>query len=132
MKRLLLAFLLIAAIITPASVQAQGSQIGACAYQAGALTSAYKEMLTVSSTAKILTVATYAPTGRPRAVCAVVVVSTNSISWWANGEVPTAASGIISASGVSISIGAVDMPKFQMIRVSSDAEVAVLYFVPVS
>lgn len=131
MKKAILSLLLLAALATSAS--AQGSGVGACAYNAGSLQSAYKEMLTVTNAAKLLTSSTYAPTnGNPRAVCALVVVNTNSISWWSTGAVPTAADGIITGSGVSISIGSVDLAKFQMIRSgASDAEVAVLYFVPV-
>lgn len=133
MKKLLLSLIIIAALVTPASVQAQGSQVGACAYSAGSLVSAYKEMLTVTNAAKLLTAATYAPTnGRPRAVCALIVVNTNSISWWSNGEVPTASDGIITLAAGSISIGSIDLPRFQMIRAgASDAAVAVLYFTPV-
>lgn len=129
MKKLILSLL----VLLAGTASAQSSGMGACGYPASALRSAYKEMLTVSNTATILTAATYKPTGgNPAAVCAVIVVNTNSISWWSNGAVPTSSDGIITTSGNSISIGALDLASFKLIRAgASDSAVAVLYFAPV-
>lgn len=129
MKKLILSLLV---LLLAGTSHAQNSGMGACGYPASALKSAYKEMLTVNG-ATLLTSATYKPTnGDPAAVCAVLVVNTNSVSWWSTGSVPTASDGIITTSGNSISIGALDLARFQMIKAgASNAEVAVLYFVPV-
>jgi hypothetical protein len=87
-------------------------------------------MLTVSSTALPLTVTVYRPgNGAPNAVCALIVSNANSISWWSSGAIPTAGDGIITAAGTPISVGVNDMAQFRMIRVVSDATVAIQYFV---
>lgn len=105
-------------------------------YLPGDMKAAYKEMLTVSNTAKLLTASTYRPastSGQPPAVYALVTVNSNSISWWSSGDTPTSSDGIITLSGGSFWIAQPDFAKFQMIRAgASDAAVAVLYFVPVS
>jgi hypothetical protein len=127
MKKLILSFLLMLACSS--SVLAQGS-VGACPFSASSLKASYKEMITVSTTAKTFTLATWWPTdGRPQAVCATVVVNTNSVSWWASGDVPTSSDGIIAGTSTSFSIGSNNMASFQMIRAgASDASVAVQYF----
>lgn len=127
MKKLTLAVLLLLSLIAP-QVEAQNA-VGACPFGAASLVSSYQEMITVSTAALPFTAATYKPTnGRPAAVCATVVVNTNSISWWSTGATPTSSSGIISTSGNSFSVGAADLPKFLMIRAgASDSAVAVIY-----
>lgn len=135
MKKLsiLLSALILCAFAPEAKAQ---TSMGACAYSPGALKSAYNEMLTVSTVAKILTASTYRPastSGQPAAVCALVTVNTNSISWWPTGAVPTSSDGIISTAGVSFWVGSSDLARLQMIRAgASDSAVAVLYFVPIS
>lgn len=132
MKKLILSLLV---LLLAGTASAQSSGMGACGYPPSSLRSAYKEMLTVTNAAKLLTASTYRPatsSGNPAAVCALIVVNTNSVSWWSTGDVPTAAAGVITTSGNSISLGALDLARFQMIRAgASDAEVAVVYFVPV-
>lgn len=135
MKKLsiLLSALILCALAPEAKAQ---TSMGACAYSPGALRSAYKEMITVSTAAIGFTTATYRPastSGQPPAVCALVTVNTNSISWWPTGATPTAADGIITGSGVSFWVGSSDLARLLMIRAgASDAAVAVLYFTPIS
>jgi len=130
MKKLFLAFAL---LLVSSLASAQTAPLGACPMAPSALRAAYKEVLTVSSTALPFTSSVWAPTtGNPRAVCALVVVNTNSISFWADGSTPTAGSGMIIATAGSFWIGTNNMSQFLMIRVSSDASVAIQYFVPVS
>lgn len=104
-------------------------------YLPGDMKAAYKEMLTVTNAAKLLTSTVYIPassSGNPPAVYALITVNSNSISWWSSGDVPTASDGIITLAGGSFWIGQPDFAKFQMIRAgASDAAVAVLYFTPV-
>ena len=127
MKKLIVGLLLLLAPLA----EAQNSNLGACPYPSNVLQARYSEMLTVSSTALPLTVATYRPgQGAPNAVCALIAVNTNSISWWAHGATPTASDGIINASATSISLGVNNMAQFKMIRATgTDAEVAIQYFV---
>lgn len=129
MKKLILSVLSLSLILAPIPAKAQNG-VGACPFNASSLVSAYKEMLTVSTTALPFTRTVYRPTnGKPPAVCATVVVNTNSISWWSTGATPTAADGIITPTAGVFSVGSTDLTKFLMIRAgASDAEVAVLYF----
>lgn len=129
MKKAILAVLLLATFLVP-QVEAQGNGVGACPFSAGSLTSSYQEMITVSSTAVGFTASTWKPTdGRPQAVCALVVVNTNSVSWWPTGSTPTAAVGVLQATSTSFSVGSQDMAKFLMIRATgSDSLVAIIYF----
>lgn len=129
--RRLIPFLTALALVLPAPATSQA--VGACPFAAGSLRAAYKEMLTVSSTALPFTASVWKPTnGNPPAVCAFVVVNTNSVSWWADGSTPTAASGIISTAAQSFSVGQSNMTTFKMIRVSSDAEVAIQYLTAIN
>lgn len=136
MKKLYILLAAVLLCVLAPEAKAQGTSMGACAYSPGALKSAYKEMITVSTAALPFTAATYRPastSGQPAAVCALVTVNTNSISWWTTGATPTSSDGIISASGVSFWVGASDLARFLMIRAgASDAAVAVVYFTPIS
>lgn len=85
------------------------------------------ETLTVSSTSKILTAATYNPTDPPRASEALISVNTNSIRLWADGSAPTASVGILISAGQTVVVCSSTLPRVQMIRVTSDADVAVQY-----
>lgn len=128
MKKLILSVLLVLTLLVP-QVEAQSNGVGACPFSAGSLVSAYQEMITVSNTAVGFTASTYKPTSGLPAVCALVVVNTNSISWWPTGSTPTAAIGVLQATATSFSVGSQDMAKFLMIRATgSDSLVAVIYF----
>lgn len=131
MKKITSLLLAIALLLPALPAQAQSATLASCPYPANVLKSAYKEMLTVSSTALPLTMSVYRPgSGAPNAVCALIVSNANSISWWSNGSIPTAADGIITAASTPISIGVNDMVSFRMIRATaSDATVAIQYFV---
>ena len=129
MKRLI--FLLILALISPVRVRAQQTPLDACPMDAGALRVAYKETLTVSSTALPFTVSVYNPgQGQKKAVCAVVSVNTNSVRWWADGSVPTASAGFLSEAVTTFTVGENNLAQFLVIRVTSDSEVAIQYMVP--
>ena len=133
-KRLLFLGLILALVLPPIPVEAQTSQMGACPFSANSLKAAYTEMLTVSTTALPFTASKYNPgSGAPKAVCATVVVNTNSISWWPAGTTPTASDGVITDTGGSFSIGPSNLATFLMIRAeASDSAVAVIYQVPVN
>ena len=130
MKRII--FLLLLALASPASLVAQQTPLDACPMDASALRVAYKETLTVSSTALPFTVAVYNPgSGQKKAVCAVVSVNTTSIRWWADGSVPTAAAGFLTESVSSFTVGQNNLAQFLMIRATgSDSEVAIQYMTP--
>lgn len=129
MKRTLLVLFL--ALLSPVLASAQTTPLDSCPLPASAMRVAYDETFTVSSSAVGFTAATYAPTnGSPKAVCAVVVVNSNSISWRASGATPTAVIGNVQASGTSFVVGAANLASFLMIRVTSDAVVFVNYMVP--
>lgn len=128
-----LSYLLILALALPIRVQAQSTPLDACPYAAGDLRVAYKETLTVSSTALPFTASVYNPgNGSPKAVCAVVSVNTNSVRWWADGSTPTASAGFLTEAVASFTVGQNNLAQFKVIRVSSDSEVAIQYMVPIS
>lgn len=120
-----------APIMGEASAQSMPA-LDACPFSANSVKAAYAEMITVSNTAVGFTQATYKPTdGRPAAVCAVVFVNTQSISWWPAGRTPTAADGVLAPTASSFSIGILNLQTFLMIRATgSDSLVAVVYQTP--
>jgi hypothetical protein len=128
MKKLTIALILLA--LAP-SLGAQSTPLDACPLPANAMKVAYDEKLTVSSTALPFTRSVWRPTdGSTPAICAVVVVNSNSISWRATGATPTDVIGNITASGASFVVGAQNLPNFLMIRVTSDSVVHINYMIP--
>lgn len=114
-----------------ATTQAQSPQFNVTQYRAGFA----KETLTVSSVAKILTAATYAPTvtgvpaNQTRADYCLITVETDSIRYWPTGSAPTSAQGhLITAGGSFYIYGYNNIKNLQMIRVTTDATVQVSYY----
>jgi len=87
-----------------------------------------KETLTVSSTAKVLTASVYnnTTTGQ-KAIQADISVAGDNVRVWFDGSVPTDTVGHLITSGTFLTICSATIPKFQMIRVTSDATVSITY-----
>jgi len=89
------------------------------------------EEITVSTTAKILTAATYAPTGAQRASLAFMTISGAAARARFDGIAPTTEVGHVIADGSGIKVCTVDIAKFQIIRDDAvDVELSVTYYRP--
>lgn len=92
------------------------------------------EALTVSSTSKALTAATYAPDGLPPADMAVCNVETDAIRYRVSGGTPTAAvgqyiqAGSATAASTFMVCGLLNLKKFRAIRVTNDAALYCTYY----
>ena len=88
------------------------------------------ETITVSTVAKTLTVATYAPTGAQGSILAVITTATDTARWWDDGTAPTSTVGHSIAAGGTLTLcGTQAISKFQIIRSgSADVPISVTYF----
>ena len=90
-----------------------------------------KETIAVSTSAVILTRATYIPGGgvNPATVALISVQGGENVRVWFDGSVPTSTSGIVVQSGQSLYVCGTVLQTFQAIRDdSADSELAVQYF----
>ena len=88
------------------------------------------EELDVSSTAKVFTQATAFVDGTSdQAVLAVCTVEDDAVRWRDDGLAPTATVGQLEPAGTRFEVkGAAAIKKFQVIRVTGDADVSVSYY----
>jgi hypothetical protein len=91
------------------------------------------EVITVSSTALPFTATAYAPAGQNPAVLAVCTVETDSIRYRVSGLNPTASVGTIAiataTAPASFTVcGTMNIQRFRMIRVTTDASVTCQYY----
>jgi len=114
-----------ALIQTPTQAQADYSCTGGTNTQAVPFAS---ETLTVSSTAKALTSTVYnnTDTGN-RAIQADISVLGDNVRVWFDGSVPTATVGHLVTAGTFLTICSATIPKFLMIRQTTDATVSITY-----
>jgi len=114
--------------LTPAYAQ----DSTACTNTPSSMQAGDHEMITVSSTALGFTAAKLNPSsGAAKPVCAIVQVISNSVSYWGAFAVPTASDGMVIPTNGSVTVGAANLVSFRMIRVTSDASVAVQYLIPI-
>ena len=91
------------------------------------------EKLTVSNTAKALTLATYQTTPiantTQRAILAVITVEDNDMRYRVDGTDPTTAIGHLIKDGGIIQLeSGLEINQFRAIRVSADAVIQVTYY----
>lgn len=87
------------------------------------------ESITVSSAAKTLTAATYAPgTGIPAATQAWITCADDAVRYWLDGSTPTATVGHVLAAGDGLAIQTAAIAGFRAIRKTTDAILSVTYF----
>jgi len=92
-----------------------------------------QESITVSTSAAILTVATYRPTGGPNAIQAMISIGAQPIRVWFTGIAPTATVGHYFAANTVFYVCNDTLAKLIMIRdtaAGGDAIASVTYFRP--
>jgi len=115
----------IALVQTPTIARADYSCTGGTNTQAVPFA---KETLTVSSTALPLTIAVWnnTTTGQ-KAIQADISVAGDNVRVWFDGSVPTATVGHLITSGTFLTVCSATIPKFLMIRQTTDATVSITY-----
>lgn len=90
-----------------------------------------KETITVSSTSKALTAATYATTTQTADIAVITFDGTNKVRYWPTGDPTSAVGHLIDATSPNVTLticGRATIVTARFIRVTNDATISVSYY----